>query len=221
MELKAENTRLFDFYDYQLKNYPKADSLAGKVNGKWEKYSTQEVIDKANALSTGLLARGIRPGDKVAIIANNRPEWVITDLAILQIGAIDVPIYPTISDEDYAFIFNDSEVKLVFVSDEELLAKARLAKEKSPSVEAIYTYNDISGATSWKELLAKNADLEEIQKLRENVKAEDLATLIYTSGTTGKPKGVMLAHKNVASNAKATSESRSQRGKFSSTLSYL
>ena len=204
MELKAENTRLFDFYDYQLKNYPKADSLAGKINGKWEKYSTQEVIDKANALSTGLLARGIRPGDKVAIIANNRPEWVITDLAILQIGAIDVPIYPTISDEDYAFIFNDSEVKLVFVSDEELLAKARLAKEKSPSVEAIYTYNDISGATSWKELLAKNADLEEIQKLRENVKAEDLATLIYTSGTTGKPKGVMLAHKNVASNAIAS-----------------
>jgi len=204
MGLKAENTRLFDFYDYQLKNYPKADSLAGKVSGKWEKHSTQEVVDKANALSTGLLAKGIKPGDKVAIISNNRPEWVITDLAILQIGAIDVPIYPTISDEDYAFIFNDSEVKLVFVSDDELLAKAKLAKEKSPSVEAIYTFNDIAGATSWKDLLANEIDTEKIKELRGNVKAEDLATLIYTSGTTGTPKGVMLSHKNVASNTIAS-----------------
>ena len=201
MELKADKTRLFDFYDFQLKHFPQDDALAAKVNGKWETHSTQEVIDTANALSTGLLAKGIKPGDKIAIISNNRPEWVMTDLAILQIGAINVPVYPTISDDDYAFIFNDSEVKFVFVSDSELLAKARLAKEKSPSVEEIYTFEKIAGAKSWKELLSEKADLETIQSIRERVKAEDLATLIYTSGTTGTPKGVMLSHRNVASNA--------------------
>ncbi|HKK38843.1 MAG TPA: long-chain fatty acid--CoA ligase [Cryomorphaceae bacterium] len=201
MELKADKTRLFDFYDFQLKHFPQEDALAGKVNGKWEKHSTQEVIDTANALSTGLLEKGVQPGDKIAIISNNRPEWVITDLAILQIGAINVPVYPTISDDDYAFIFNDSEVKFVFVSDKELLAKARLAKDKSPSVKEIFTFENISGAKFWKELLSEKADLETIQTLRNDVKAEDLATLIYTSGTTGTPKGVMLSHRNVASNA--------------------
>lgn len=204
MELKADKTRLFEFYDFQLKHFPQDDALAGKVNGKWEKHSTQEVIDQAAALSTGLLEAGIQPGDKVAIISNNRPEWVITDLAILQIGAINVPVYPTISDDDYAFIFNDSEVKLVFVSDSELLAKARKAKEKSPSVQEIYTFEKIADAKFWRELHRENADLDKIQSLRENVKAEDLATLIYTSGTTGTPKGVMLSHKNVASNAIAS-----------------
>ena len=113
----------------------------------------------------------------------------MTDLAILQIGAINVPVYPTISDDDYAFIFNDSEVKIVFVSHEELLVKARLAKEKSPSVEEIFTFENIKGAKSWKELLSEKADLEKIQTLRDTVKAEDLATIIYTSGTTGTPKG--------------------------------
>jgi long-chain acyl-CoA synthetase len=204
MELKADKTRLFDFYDYQLKHFPQEDAIADKVNGKWEKHSTQEVIDTANALSTGMLEKGIKPGDKVAIISNNRSEWVITDLAILQIGAINVPVYPTISDDDYAFIFNDSEVKIVFVSDSELLAKAKLAKEKSPTVEEIYTFQKIEGAKYWKDLLSEQADLDKIKSLRDSVKAEDLATLIYTSGTTGTPKGVMLSHKNVASNAIAS-----------------
>jgi len=204
MELKADKTRLFDFYDFQLKHFPQEDALADKINGKWEIHSTQEVIDTANALSTGLLEKGIKPGDKIAIISNNRSEWVMTDLAILQIGAINVPVYPTISDDDYAFIFNDSEVKIVFVSHEELLVKARLAKEKSPSVEEIFTFENIEGAKSWKELLSEKADLEKIQSLRDKVKAEDLATIIYTSGTTGTPKGVMLSHKNVASNTIAS-----------------
>jgi len=206
MELKADKTRLFDFYDFQLKNFPQEDAIADKVNGKWVKHSTQEVIDTANALSTGLLEKGIKPGDKIAIVSNNRSEWVITDLAILQIGAINVPVYPTIGDDGYAFIFNDSEVKIVFVSDEELLAKAKLAKEKSPSVQEIYTFNEITGAQSWKTLLADKPDLDKIKSLREAVTPEDLATLIYTSGTTGTPKGVMLSHRNVASNAIASKE---------------
>jgi len=206
MSLSAEKTRLFDFYDYQLENYPQEVALAGKENGKWKTYSTKDVINLANQLSAGLLAQGIEPGDKVSIIANNRPEWVITDLAILQIGAINVPVYPTISDKEFAFIFNDAEVKMVFVSDEELLEKAKQAKEQSPSVGEIYTFDSITGAQHWTSILKADPDLEKIKGLKANVKPADLATLIYTSGTTGVPKGVMLSHKNVASNAIASKE---------------
>ncbi len=206
MSLQASNTRLFDFIFYQLENFPKKDALAGKVDGKWQKYSTQEVIDIANSLSDGLLKLGIKPGDKVAIISNNRPEWVITDLAILQIGAINVPIYPTISEEDYRFIFNDSEVKLAFVSDAELFAKVKGLREKVQSLEGIYTFDEVDDASHWKTVLEDQPDVEAIQKLRAEVKPSDLATLIYTSGTTGTPKGVMLAHQNVASNTIASKE---------------
>ena len=206
MSLSAEKTRLFDFYDYQLDNYPQEIALAGKEQGKWKTYSTKEVINLAYQLSAGLLTSGIQPGDKVSIISNNRPEWVIADLAILQIGAINVPVYPTISDREYAFIFNDAEVKLVFVSDEELLEKAKQAKEQAPSVGDIFTFNAITGATHWTSLLKADPDTDKINGLKANVKAEDLATLIYTSGTTGLPKGVMLSHKNVASNAIASKE---------------
>lgn len=201
MSLSAETTRLFDFYSYQLEQYPQDVALAAKEGGNWKTYSTQEVINIANELSTGLIRKGIKPGDKVAIIANNRPEWVIADLAMSQIGAVNVPIYPTISDKDYAFIFNDAEVKLVFVSDGELYAKASKAKESSPSIEAIYTFDNVSGAEHWSELLDTVPVMDQINAIRESIKATDLATLIYTSGTTGTPKGVMLSHKNVASNA--------------------
>ncbi len=201
MGLKADQTRLFDFYHYQMEHYPQEVALAGKENGKWKTYSTEKVIQMANQLSTGLLREGIQPGDKVSIIGNNRPEWVIADLAILQIGAINVPVYPTISDREYAFIFNDSEVKMVMVSDDELLAKARLAKDQSPSVKSIYTFDEIKDASHWSELLAETPDMDKIEALKKSVKPEDLATLIYTSGTTGTPKGVMLSHRNVASNA--------------------
>lgn len=204
--MQADKTRLFDFMFHQLKHFPKKDALAGKVNGKWEKYTTQEVIDTANALSAGLLKAGIKPGDKVAIISNNRPEWVITDLAILQIGAINVPVYPTISENDYKFIFNDSEVKIAFVSDADLFEKVSNIKADVPSLEKILTYNEVGGANGWKTMCEDQPDTETIEKLRAGVKPEDLATLIYTSGTTGTPKGVMLSHKNVASNAIASKE---------------
>jgi len=206
MSLSAEKTRLFDFYHYQLENFPQEVALAGKENGKWKTYSTKEVINLANEFSAGLLELGIEPGDKVSLIANNRPEWVIADLAILQIGAINVPVYPTISDKEFAYIFNDAGVKLVFVSDGELLEKAKKAKEQSPEVKDIYTFDSITGAKHWTSILKADPDLKKIEGLKANVKPEDLATLIYTSGTTGLPKGVMLSHKNVASNAIASKE---------------
>ncbi len=206
MGLSAETTRLFDFIPYQLQQFPQDVCLAGKENGTWRTYSTQEILNAANELSTGLLRKGIGPGDKVALIANNRPEWIIADLAILQIGAINVPIYSTISEKDYAFIFNDSEVKLCFVSDEELLSKAKKAQESSPSLSEIYTFEPITDALHWSELLDTRPDMDKINELKAGVKASDLATLIYTSGTTGVPKGVMLSHQNIASNVIASKE---------------
>ncbi len=203
--MQADKTRLFDFYDYQLANHPLSDSLAAKISGKWETYSTQKVIDLANQLSSGLLAQGIKPGDKVAIISNNRPEWVIADLAILQIGATNVPIYPTITESEYTFIFNDSEVKIALVSDADLYRKVNNIKPNTPSLQGIFCFDHIAGTTHWSSICT-TPDIDAIKTLRAAVKPEDLATLIYTSGTTGTPKGVMLSHKNVASNTIASKE---------------
>ena len=200
--------RLFDIPYYQLEKYPKSDAFAHKINGEWIKYSIQEVIEKANLLSRGLLALGVLPGDKIALISNNRPEWNIADIGILQIGAIDVPIYPTISESDYKYIFNDAGVKFCFVSDEELLKKVTNISADVPSLKKVFTFNEITGANHWTEVLTLGQDIaiSEVQKLSDNVTENDLATLIYTSGTTGTPKGVMLSHKNIASNAIASKE---------------
>ncbi len=192
--------RLFDFIDYQKSVCPQEVCVASKENGKWVELSTDDTILQSNKLSKGLLNLGIKPGDKVAMISNNRTEWVLSDLAILQIGAINVPIYPTITEEDYAYILNDAQVKLVFVSDSELLEKVNNIKSSVSTLEGIYTYDRIEGAKHWSELLDNNFDENEIASLRSNIKADDLATLIYTSGTTGKPKGVMLSHNNIVSN---------------------
>lgn len=201
--------RLFDVPYYQLEKYPKSDALCTKVKGEWSKYSTQEFINKANLFSRGLLALGVKPGDKIALIStNNRSEWNICDIGILQIGAIDVPVYPTISASDYKFIFNDAEVKYCFVSDKELYDKVYCVKNEIPSLKEIYTFNQVEGVKNWLEVLdaGMKTDIEEVEKLKTQVKEEDLATLIYTSGTTGVPKGVMLSHKNIVSNAKACIE---------------
>jgi len=132
-------TRLFDIIQYQNKHFPQKVAFANKVDGEWKKYSTQQVIDKANQLSKGLIEYGIEPGDKIAIIStNNRAEWNITDIASLQVGAIDVPIYPTISPAEYEFIFNDAGIKIVFVSDVDLLEKLNQVKDKVPTLKEIF-----------------------------------------------------------------------------------
>ncbi len=196
-------TRLFDIPRYQLNNFPQKVCLAGKENGKWRTYSTEEYLEQAMLASKGLLKLGIKPGDKIALISNNRPEWNIMDIGILQVGAIDVPVYPTISEEDYKFIFNDAEVKLCIVSDEELYQKVSNIIDDVPSLQKIYTFNDVSGAAKWTEITdaGKDGNDEEVEKLMADIKEEDLATLIYTSGTTGRPKGVMLNHRNLVQNA--------------------
>lgn len=199
-------TRIIDVPYYQLDSFPQDVCLAGKENGKWKTYSTQEYIDQANLVSKGLLKMGIKPGDKIALISNNRPEWNIMDIGILQVQAIDVPVYPTISEDDYKFIFNDAEVKLCIVSDEELYKKVSHVKDAVDSLTEIYTFNDVAGAKSWTEIRDAGIDGDDaaVQALKDEIKPTDLATLIYTSGTTGTPKGVMLSHQNLVENAKGS-----------------
>lgn len=203
-------TRLFDCIAYQLANGAKEDMFAAKEEGGiWRKYSTQEVQDLVNKLSAGLLHMNIGPNDmsiegrdKVAVISNNRPEWLILDLAVQQIGAVLTPIYPTISVNELEFVLNDAAVKLVFVSDIELYEKVQSIRDKVPTVKAVFTFNPIQQALHWKDILAKgtDADKERVEQIKESIQYDDLCTIIYTSGTTGTPKGVMLSHKNILSN---------------------
>jgi len=195
-------TRAFDFAYHQLDKYPQEDCLVDKREGKWVKTSTQEYVNKAMEMSRGLIKMGIKPGDKVGLISNNRSEWNIADVAILQIGAVSVPIYPTITEKEYTYIFNNAEIKLCVVSDEELYGKVSSIKPDVPSLREVFTFNKVEGARHWTEILEEGKDVpnSEVESIRDNVSTEDLATLIYTSGTTGLPKGVMLTHSNLVSN---------------------
>jgi long-chain acyl-CoA synthetase len=203
-------TRLFDFLEYQLKNNPIEKALVTKQNGTWIPTSTQEFKDKANQMSRALIKLGVKPNDKIAVISSsNRTEWNILDIGILQIGAQNVPIYPTISSDDYEYIFNHAEVTYCFLSDEELFNKANKIKEKVPSLKEIYSFDQVNECKNWKEVLKlgkDNSNQPEVDKLKNAVKTQDLATIIYTSGTTGKPKGVMLSHNNIVSNVLASKE---------------
>jgi long-chain acyl-CoA synthetase len=206
MEVK----RLFDFPRYQAANYPLDDALVTKQNGTWVKTSTQEFIHKGEWISKGLMELGVQPNDKIAIISSvNRTEWNIVDLGIMQCGAQDVPIYPTISEEDYQYVLNHSESKYVFVSDCEVRNKVLAIKDQVPSLIEVYSFDDIEGCKSWNEVLelgkSSNKD-EALKNIMDGIDENDLATIIYTSGTTGRPKGVMLSHKNISSNAKFSAD---------------
>lgn len=201
----TEITRLFDFPYYQLEKYNSIpDALVTKNNGVWIKTSTEEYLEKANAISRALLKMGVKVNEKIAVISTtNRTEWNILDIGILQIGAQNIPIYPTISEDDYEYIMNHSEASYCFVSDAEVLRKVNLIKNKVPLLKEIYSFNEILNCKNWTELLELGEDKSNqnvVQERKNNVKSEDLATIIYTSGTTGKPKGVMLSHKNIVSN---------------------
>jgi long-chain acyl-CoA synthetase len=199
----AEITRIFDFPYHQLKNYNLEKAFTTKYHGEWQSISTQEYIDQANAVSRGLLRLGIQPNDKIAVISStNRTEWNILDIGVLQTGAQNVPIYPTISKEDYEYILNHSEATYCFVSDVEILEKLNQVKDKT-NLKGIYTFDDVANEKSWKEVLELGKDTSNqdvVEDRKANVASEDLATLIYTSGTTGRPKGVMLTHNNLVSN---------------------
>ena len=208
--------RLFDCIAYQLEKFPKPDMLAAKEKGVWRKYSTKEISEKVDALSVGLKNIGVSGNDftvdqqdKIAIISNNRPEWLITDLAVQKLGAVLVPVYPTTSNHEIEFIFRDAAVKYVFVSSPELYAKILQVRPKVPSIQNIYTFDQISGADHWTSLTKPvgPSELSALETISHQILPDHLATLIYTSGTTGTPKGVMLTHKNILSNVMLSKES--------------
>lgn len=196
-------TRLFDFAYWERDNYNLEKAFVSKYQGTWETTSSEDYINKGNIISRALLRLGVQANDKIAVISlTNRTEWHIMDLGVLQIGAQNVPIYPTISIEDYEYVLNHSESKYCFISCEFVYEKIKAIKDNTSLIE-IYSFNEIPGCKHWSELLELGADpsnQSEVDALKDAVKEEDLATIIYTSGTTGKPKGVMLSHRNVVKN---------------------
>jgi len=203
-----EPTRIFDIPYWQKEKFPKKDALVTKIKGVWTPLSTEEFITGSENMSYGFMALGITKGDAIASISSsNRFEWNFIDQGMLQIGAVHVPVYPTISDSDYNFIFNDAGVKYVFVSDEALYKRVKEIAKNVPSIKGIYTFNEVDGAANWKEVLKmgeQNPQPEKLEAARKAISASELATLIYTSGTTGTPKGVMLSHHNIISNVCAS-----------------
>ncbi|MEM6515688.1 MAG: AMP-dependent synthetase/ligase [Bacteroidota bacterium] len=196
--------RLFDFPYFQLETKPTDTALVTKYNGEWTPMSTQEYIDKSNCMSRALLRLGVKKDDKIAVISStNRTEWNIIDIGILQLGAQNIPIYPTISAEDYEYVLNHSGSIYCFVSDVEVLEKVRKVQSKT-QVKEVYSFDHIEGCKHYSELFELGADesnQDEVEARKDAVDKHDLATIIYTSGTTGKPKGVMLSHWNITSNA--------------------
>jgi long-chain acyl-CoA synthetase len=202
--IKIEPSRIFDFLSIQVEKHPLENCLNDKLGGIWKSLSTKKYFESVNQVSAALVAMGVKSQDKIALIStNNRSEWSILDMAILQTGAITVPLYPNISPKDYKYILNHSESQFCFVSDQQIYDKVSSVKSEVEGMKEIYSFDEIEGCKNWSELLqigkkAKNE--EKLNQIKSNVTADDLATIIYTSGTTGIPKGVMLSHGNIVSN---------------------
>jgi long-chain acyl-CoA synthetase len=204
-------TRVFDLLPNCVLPVNKDDAFANKVNGEWRKYSAVELIETVNKVSLGLMKLGVKKDDKIAIISPNRPEWNCIELGVQQLGAVSVPMYPTITIEDYRYIFNDAEVKFIFVAGKDLLAKVNEATKTLEGIQGIYTFDKVDGAKNWMEVvdLAKGEDVAQLETFKAAVIPDDLLTLIYTSGTTGQPKGVMLTHGNIIANIEGLVEANS------------
>jgi long-chain acyl-CoA synthetase len=197
-------TRVFDLIRYNLDKFPKQEFINGKTDGTWKKYSTQQFSDQVDNLSRGLVGLGIGKTAVVAVMSHNRPEWNITDFAISQLGAYQVPLYPTLAEHDIKFILENAGVSVIFMADKELYDKVKeVCATVNPDIK-LYTFNEVEGADNWMSLIdagAANKGID-LEPYRAAVTPEDILTLIYTSGTTGTPKGVMLTHNNLIQNFK-------------------
>ena len=214
--------RLFDVPYHQLKNFPQENMFNTKVNGEWQALSTMDFLDRSMRLSKVLIHLGISSGDRVAVASTNRYEWNILDIAVQQIGAVLVPLYPTISAKDYAYILNDCSAAYMFVGNQEIADKITEVKPQLTTLKEVYAFDDLRDVRSWNTLFMLNHEVSElmVQERMDLVKPEDLLTIIYTSGTTGNPKGVMLSHQNVLSNVLACEEPI-PADKSSKVLSFL
>ena len=214
-------TRVFDLLKYNQENFPKDEFISGKIEGNWRKYSTHEFCTLTNQLSKGLAALGIGKDDRIAVMSNNRPEWNICDYAIMQLGAYQIPLYPTLAASDIAFIMQDAKISIIFVSDAPLYAKVKAVTDSLIQDVKIYTLNQVAGASNWQDVLKLGVDHESIdlEQYRKEVVPEDILTIIYTSGTTGTPKGVMLTHDNLVQNFKKSAVLLPQE--VSTALSFL
>nr|MCR5456215.1 AMP-binding protein [Bacteroidales bacterium] len=189
-----EVTRIFDLLDYMCEKSPRPDCLASKIDGQWKLVSTEEYRNTATLAAYGLLALGIKKGDKIATVSNNRPEWNFIDMAIAMVGAVHVPVYPTISSNDYDFILNHSEVKLAFISDSTAYRRVSAVKDNIKTLQRIFSFNEIEGVENWNSVLelgSKNADKyrKTLAMSKTAVDTDDICSIIYTSGTTGISKG--------------------------------
>lgn len=206
---QREVRRIFDLLDYACARYPRTDCLSYKSDDKWIAVSTEEYRQTATLLAYGLLALGVKRGDKIATVSNNRPEWNYVDMAIAMTGAVHVPVYPTISSNDYDFILNHSEVKMVFISDITAYRRVSAVRDNIKSLQRIFSFNEIEGVENWTAVLAlgkQNAAAlrDRLEEVKASVEPDDVCSIIYTSGTTGISKGAMLTHRNFVSNATAS-----------------
>jgi long-chain acyl-CoA synthetase len=205
-----EMTRVFDILDNLKLNSTKTDILSckellpnGKSGKNWTKHSVADLISNVNHISAGLLALGLKKGDTIGIMSNNRPEWNFVDFAVQQVGMPSVPIFPTVGADDLKFILTHSEAKAIFISDKGIYNKLQLIQKDLPNLKHIYTFNQVEGAKNLSELIElgkKNYDTAAIDNIKASISENDLFTLLYTSGTTGHPKGVMISHKGLLSN---------------------
>lgn len=220
-----EVTRTFDILDRLNQNFPKDDILAGKQNGEWVTYSTSEYQRYVDYISYGLLSMGYKKGDKIATISDNRPEWNFVDLGMAQAGIVHVPIYPTISEEDYRYILRHSEVKAVIISNRNIFRKIRSVTRKIRKIKDVFSFDQVEEVRSWVDIIEAGRNhqdhyREQLKEIREGIDPDEMVTLIYTSGTTGAPKGVMLSHRNLVSNFISTSKAH-KLGYAHRALSFL
>jgi long-chain acyl-CoA synthetase len=205
----ATITRIFNLLEQYSNEYKEQKNVfIYKINGQWMDFSSRDYLHYSNQVSKALLKLGIAPGDKIATILSNSPYWNFLDMGLMQVGAIQIPIYPTISNENYLHIFTEAGVKLVFISTLEVYEKLKPVIDKVPSINGVFLVEKVENIRSWDEFLALGEGVaqSEVEKIKARISGDDLASIIYTSGTTGTPKGVMLTHSNFISNFLAVSD---------------
>ncbi|GET30051.1 long-chain fatty acid--CoA ligase [Prolixibacter sp. SD074] len=218
-------TRTFDLLDRMAANFDKEVIIAGKQDGKWKTYSTRQYIEKVNHFSYGLLALGIKSGDKIVTVSNSRPEWNIMDMGMAQVGAVHVALYPNLTEEEYTYLLSHSGCRAVVVGNRTMYNRLKKVSDAADNVELFFTIDDIDSERNLSEICAlgeKHQDeyKEEVERIKSGITEEDLLSIIYTSGTTGTAKGVMLAHRSVVTNAIATS-SRNKVDENDKAISFL